>query len=61
MGPAPTTDFHLKKITRPIHENMSNFSLGMISCWGIHHMDIAQWITSPHFSYNSIEDGWLSE
>jgi predicted dehydrogenase len=30
MGPAPTTDFHLKKITRPIHENMSNFSLGMI-------------------------------
>ena len=22
---------------------MTQFSLGMISCWGIHHLDIAQW------------------
>ena len=48
MGPAPTTDFHDKKLTRPIHENMNNFSLGMISCWGIHHLDIAQWVTGQY-------------
>ena len=43
VGPAPATDFNEQKLNRDNHENMSNFSLGMISCWGIHHMDIAQW------------------
>ena len=43
VGPAPATSFHEKKLERDNHENISNFSLGMISCWGIHHMDIAQW------------------
>ncbi len=43
VGPAPMTSFHEKKLERDNHENMSNFSLGMISCWGIHHIDIAQW------------------
>jgi len=43
VGPAPMTSFHEKKISRSFHENISNFSLGMISCWGIHHLDIAQW------------------
>ena len=43
MGPAPATTFHEQKLSRDTHENISNFSLGMISCWGIHHMDIAQW------------------
>jgi predicted dehydrogenase len=42
-GPAPETPFHPAKLDRKFHENISNFSLGMISCWGIHHLDIAQW------------------
>ncbi|MBI5397570.1 MAG: Gfo/Idh/MocA family oxidoreductase [Verrucomicrobia bacterium] len=43
VGPAPMTPFNEKKLSRDNHENISNFSLGMISCWGIHHLDIAQW------------------
>jgi Oxidoreductase family, NAD-binding Rossmann fold/Oxidoreductase family, C-terminal alpha/beta domain len=43
VGPAPLTPFHLEKLQRDTHENITNFSLGMISCWGIHHLDIAQW------------------
>jgi predicted dehydrogenase len=37
------TPFHEQKLLRDWHENISNFSLGMISCWGVHHLDIAQW------------------
>lgn len=43
VGPAPMTPFHEEKLQRDTHENITNFSLGMISCWGIHHLDIAQW------------------
>lgn len=43
VGPAPMTAFHEAKLQRDNHENITNFSLGMISCWGIHHLDIAQW------------------
>ncbi len=43
VGPAAETPFHEKKLQRDNHENMTPFSLGMISCWGIHHLDIAQW------------------
>ena len=43
VGPAPMTPFHPDKLVRDNHENITNFSLGMISCWGIHHLDIAQW------------------
>ena len=49
IGPAPATDFNETKLKRHYHENMTNFSLGMISCWGIHHLDIAQWVTG-HYS-----------
>jgi predicted dehydrogenase len=43
VGPAALTPFHDAKLKRANHENMANFSLGMIACWGIHHLDIAQW------------------
>jgi predicted dehydrogenase len=43
VGPAPITPFNAEKLARDWHENITNFSLGMISCWGIHHLDIAQW------------------
>lgn len=43
VGPAPMTPFSEEKLKRDNHENITNFSLGMISCWGIHHLDIAQW------------------
>ncbi len=43
VGPAPFTTFSSEKLKRDNHENISNFSLGMVSCWGIHHLDIAQW------------------
>jgi predicted dehydrogenase len=43
VGPAPMTPFNDQKLARDWHENITNFSLGMISCWGIHHLDVAQW------------------
>jgi predicted dehydrogenase len=43
IGPAPESHFSSKKLDRRYHENITDFSLGMISCWGIHHLDIAQW------------------
>lgn len=43
VGPAAFTDYNIEKTKRHFHENISNFSLGMLSCWGIHHLDIAQW------------------
>jgi predicted dehydrogenase len=43
VGPAAATPFHEDKLKRDNHENIAAFSLGMISCWGIHHLDIAQW------------------
>jgi predicted dehydrogenase len=43
VGPALMTPFHEAKLERDNHENIFSFSLGMIACWGIHHLDIAQW------------------
>jgi predicted dehydrogenase len=43
VGPAAMTPFNEQTLIRDWHENITNFSLGMISCWGIHHLDIAQW------------------
>ena len=43
LGPACWSPYNDKKMIRDWHENISDFSLGMIHCWGIHHLDIAQW------------------
>jgi predicted dehydrogenase len=45
LGPALWSPYNEKKMIRNFHENISDFSLGMIHCWGIHHLDIAQWGT----------------
>ena len=42
-GPAPSAPFNEKRLKRSFHELIADYSLGMISCWGIHHMDIANW------------------
>lgn len=56
IGPAPEMFFHEKFITREFHEYISNFSLGFISCWGIHHLDIAQWGNgTDHTGPSSVE------
>ena len=47
LGPALWSPFNEKKMIRGYHEHMSDFSLGMIHCWGIHHLDIAQWGAGP--------------
>jgi predicted dehydrogenase len=43
VGPARATAFNVEKLKRDNHENISAFSIGLIACWGIHHLDIAQW------------------
>jgi len=43
VGPAPAGPFHEDRLKRSFHEHISDYSLGFISCWGIHHLDIAQW------------------
>ncbi len=56
IGPAPEMFFHEKIITREWHEYINNFSLGFISCWGIHHLDIAQWGNgTDHTGPSSVE------
>ena len=43
VGPAPWAEFSPERLERGYHENIRDYSLGMIACWGIHHLDIAQW------------------
>lgn len=43
VGPAQAAPFNEKRLKRAVHELISDYSLGMISCWGIHHIDIANW------------------
>ncbi|UCE50645.1 MAG: Gfo/Idh/MocA family oxidoreductase, partial [Phycisphaerales bacterium] len=43
VGPASWSPYTENKMQRDFHENISDYSLGMIHCWGIHHLDIAQW------------------
>ena len=57
VGPAPMTPFNEKKLVRDNHENITNFSLGMISCWGIHHLDIAQWGNGTDGTGPSVVEG----
>jgi predicted dehydrogenase len=43
LGPAPGTPYTPKRVISPHWFHISDYSLGYIAGWGIHHVDIAQW------------------
>jgi predicted dehydrogenase len=43
LGPAPWKPYTEKRCITPYWYYISDYSLGFISGWGIHHIDIAQW------------------
>ena len=43
LGPAPVAPFIPQRVINPHWFHISDYSLGYISGWGIHHIDIAQW------------------
>lgn len=43
LGPAPWAPFNEKRILNSYWWHNSNYALGFVAGWGIHHVDIAQW------------------
>ena len=43
LGPAPRTPYTPNRVISPHWFHISDYSLGYIAGWGIHHVDIAQW------------------
>ena len=43
LGPAPWAPYTPKRISSPHWFHISDYALGYIAGWGIHHIDIAQW------------------
>jgi predicted dehydrogenase len=43
LGPAPEAPFTPKRVINPHWFHISDYSLGYVSGWGVHHIDIAQW------------------
>jgi len=43
LGPAPWAPYTTARLTYPHWFHISDYSLGYVSGWGIHHIDIAQW------------------
>ncbi|HZP00964.1 MAG TPA: Gfo/Idh/MocA family oxidoreductase [Terriglobia bacterium] len=43
QGPAPAAPYTTARLTYPHWFHISNYSLGYVSGWGVHHIDIAQW------------------
>lgn len=43
LGPAQWSPFTEAILNGWMHERISLYSLGFISAWGVHHLDIAQW------------------
>lgn len=43
LGPAQWSPFTDAILNGWTHERISRYSLGFISAWGVHHLDIAQW------------------
>ena len=43
LGPAPWAPYTPKRVINPHWFHISDYSLGYVAGWGIHHVDIAQW------------------
>jgi predicted dehydrogenase len=43
IGPAPVAPYIPQRVVNPHWFHISDYSLGYVSGWGIHHIDIAQW------------------
>jgi len=43
LGPAPWAPYHEARVRTPLWYFISDYSMGFISGWGIHHVDIGQW------------------
>jgi len=43
LGPAPHAPYTTARLTAPHWFHISDYSLGYVAGWGIHHIDIAQW------------------
>jgi predicted dehydrogenase len=43
LGPAPRAPYTPKRVVNPHWFHISDYSLGYVAGWGIHHVDIAQW------------------
>lgn len=43
LGPAPAAPYVPQRVVNPHWFHISDYSLGYVSGWGIHHIDIAQW------------------
>lgn len=64
LGPAPYEPYTEKRVhpqndySRPGWLRVSDYCLGMITGWGSHHMDIAQWGMGVEHSGPTEIDGW---
>ncbi len=43
LGPAPHSPYCTARLTYPHWFHISDYSIGYVSGWGVHHIDIAQW------------------
>ncbi|HOB76378.1 MAG TPA: Gfo/Idh/MocA family oxidoreductase [Phycisphaerae bacterium] len=43
LGPAPAAPYTPRRVATPFWYHNSDYALGYIAGWGIHHVDIAQW------------------
>ena len=43
LGPAPSAPYTTARLAYPHWFHISDYSLGYVSGWGVHHIDIAQW------------------
>ena len=50
LGPAPWKPFTEERVQNQYWWHTSDYTLGFISGWGIHHVDIAQWGNGTQFS-----------